>query len=105
MVDVSYTDNGGTATYAAIDVLGRIDGPVYQDLGSSTKKTRDITVDVTVAAVNGVATRPSRNTIVTYISSLGLYPTASNVFLDKVTENFNPFTGKYQLSLTYAYGN
>jgi hypothetical protein len=105
MVDVTYTDNGGTGTYAAIDVLGRIDGPVYQNLGSSTKKTRDITVDITVNAVNGVATRPSRNTVVAYISSIGLYPTASAIFLDKVTENFNPFTGKYQLSLTYAYGN
>lgn len=105
MVDVTYTDNGGTTTYAAIDVLGRPNGPVYQNLGSSTKKTRDITVDVTVTAVNGVATKPSRNTVVAYVSSLGLYPTASAIFLDKVTENFNPFTGKYQLSLTYAYGD
>jgi hypothetical protein len=105
MVDVTDTDKGGTGTYAAIDVLGRINGPVYQNLGSSTKKTRDITVDITVNAVDGVATRPSRNTVVAYISSIGLYPTASAIFLDKVTENFNPFTGKYQLSLTYAYGN
>lgn len=105
MVDISYTDNGGTATYAAIDVLGRIAGPVYQDLGSSTKKTRDITVDVTVNATNGVASRPSRNTVVGYLASLNLVPNAGNVFLDKVTEQFNPFTGKYQLSITYAYGD
>jgi hypothetical protein len=105
MIDVNYTDNGGTQTYAAIDVLGRINGPVYQNLGSSTKKTRDITVDLTISAVDGVAPRPARNTVVAYMSSIGLVPTAGNVFLDKVTEAFNPFTGKYQLSITYAYGD
>lgn len=106
MADVNYTDSGGNETYAAIDVLGRISGPVFQALGSSTKKTRDITVELVVSAGNdGKAARPSRDTVVgIFVTGMGLRPTTSKVFLDKVTEQFSIYSGRYTLNLTYAYG-
>jgi hypothetical protein len=106
MVDINYTDSGGSETYAAIDVLGRISGPVFQALGSATKKTRDITIELVVSAGNdGKATRPARTTVVgLFVTGMGLMPTTSKVFLEKVTEQFSVYSGKYTLNLTYAYG-
>jgi hypothetical protein len=106
MVDINYTDSGGSETYAAIDVLGRIGGPVFQALGSATKKTRDITIELVVSAGNdGKATRPARTTVVgLFVTGMGLMPTTSKVFLEKVTEQFSVYSGKYTLNLTYAYG-
>lgn len=111
-VEISFTDNGGTPLFAAIDVLGRPLGPVFQDLGSTTKKTRDITVEVVVGTnVNdGRAIKPDRQTIFNAIgnSGLQLIPNTAQfprLFVEKLTEQFSYTTGRYTFNITYAYGN
>jgi hypothetical protein len=57
------------------------------------------------AGNDGKATRPARTTVVgLFVTGMGLMPTTSKVFLEKVTEQFSVYSGKYTLNLTYAYG-
>lgn len=115
--EVSFTDNGGTPLFAAIDVLGRIDpvnpfgkGPVYQNLLNITKTTRDITMEVVVGTINqtdGRPVRPTKAEAFTALAQLGLIPDTTlypKLFVEKLTEGFNYTTGRYNFSVTYAYG-
>jgi hypothetical protein len=115
--EVSFTDNGGTPLFAAIDVLGRIDGanplgkgPIYQNLLNITKTTRDITMEVVVGTVNqsdGRPVKPSRQDAFTALAQLGLIPNTAQfpkLFVEKLTDGFNYTTGRYNFSVTYAYG-
>lgn len=108
-VEISSTDNGGTPLFAAIDVLGRPLGPVFQDLGSTTKKVRDITLEVVLGTnSSGLPQRPSRSTAFAAIAQMGLIPDTAQfprLFVEKVTEQFSYSTGRYTLNVTYAYGN
>lgn len=115
--EVSFTDNGGTPLFAAIDVLGRIDssnpngkGPIFQNLLNTTKLTRDITVEIVMGTVNqtdGRPVRPIRDNVFKAIAELGLIPNVAQfpkLFVEKLTEGFNYTTGRYNFSVTYAYG-
>lgn len=114
---VNWTDNGGTPLFAAIDVMGRTDGanplgkgPVYQNLLNITKTTRDITVEAvmgTVNQTNGLPVKPTRNQVFAALAEIGLIPSTAiypKLFVEKLTDGFDYTTGRYNFSVTYAYG-
>jgi hypothetical protein len=115
--EVSFTDNGGGPLFAAIDVLGRVDpsspygkGPIYQNLLNTTKTTRDINMEVVVGVVNqndGRPLKPSRESAFLALAQLNLIPNTAiypKLFIEKITDGFNYTTGRYNFSVTYAYG-
>jgi hypothetical protein len=115
--EVSFTDNGGTPLFASIDVLGRIDpanplgkGPIFQNLLNTTRRTRDITVEVVMGTVNqtdGRPVKPTRENVFTALAQLDLIPSTTQypkLFVEKITDGFNYTTGRYNFSVTYAYG-
>jgi hypothetical protein len=115
--EVSFTDNGGGPLFAAIDVLGRVDGanplgkgPIYQNLMNITKTTRDINMEVVVGTINqldGRPLKPSREDAFLALAQLNIIPNTAiypKLFIEKITDGFNYTTGRYNFSVTYAYG-
>lgn len=92
-------DNPGRVV-AEIPVVGRLAGPVLQDIGSTTgrRKTLSIEAVFAVSSQDYTASQPDTDSIVTSYEPAGTY-----VFKIADQENFSPRTGRYSRQVTWRY--
>jgi hypothetical protein len=102
--------------YAKIPVLGRVAGPVLQDIGSITERRRSISIEVVMPIYSG--TLP--NTVVGMTEMINAAPTGqiniliqacydglkntyAQVFKDEDSDDWNPFNGHYTRNTAWTY--
>lgn len=109
---LTVTDNNPKDIFAMIPVLGRADGPVFQDMNTVSEHVRQVTYEGTLAPASGctpavlVGSYNSlpRNEIKTLVE--GLRPTGFNfVFTSADDESYDFFTGRYTRTMAWTYGD
>lgn len=95
-VTVSYNnDKGEQQLIAALQVIGRPDGPVIQDIETTVISSRTITVD---AVMKRGSAKPDGTAAISPYR-----PTTASKFLTASTESWNPYTRAYNKSETWEY--
>ena len=100
-ITINYDNEDGTNNViAVIPIIGKTDGPVIQNMGTTTEKKVNVSFDV-------VMQKGYRTTKPNGLSSVIAYkPTTSNpagVHQGRKTESWSPSTGAYNLSLEWIY--
>ena len=94
-VSVSYNnDKGEQKLIAALQVIGRANGPIIQDIQTTQISSRTITVDAVMKRGSG---KPDGTAAIEPYRPLG------NVYLTTSTESWNPNTRAYNKSETWEY--
>jgi len=118
---ISISDNVGGQLFASVFVLGRIRGPVLQDLSTKPASTRNLSIEVVVPppAYSDRTTATMKNLLITqkpsnsptYSGGLQTlvdaadptYNGFSTVFQDQPQENWEFQTGRYSYNCTWTY--
>ena len=97
-ITVNYdNEDGDDNIIAIIPIIGKANGPVIQDMGTTKEKKVSATIDI-VMQRGYRTTKPDGTTIA------NLYkPTVANVFQESKTESWSPSTGSYNLSIGWVY--
>ena len=94
-VSVNYNnDKGEQRLIAALQVIGRANGPIIQDIGTTQISSRTITVDAVMKRGSG---KPDGT------AAIEPYRPIGNVYLVASTESWNPYTRAYNKSETWEY--
>lgn len=91
-------DDGLNQVIAKIDIIGKPDGPVIQDMSTTTIKSRSVTIDVVMDKDHRI-NKPSAAAM-TLVNS---YKPTTNAFRQSKRETWNPKTGQYNLSINWEY--
>jgi len=98
-ITVSYDNAEGlNKIIAKIPIIGKIDGPVIQDMNTTTIKTRSATIDVVMD--RNSRTTPPRSAAT---SALANYKPTEESFQQSKTESWNPKTGAYNMQISWEY--
>lgn len=103
---VNYNNVDGTQKVVAIlGVLSRAAGPVIQDMNTTRERSVNVSLDLTMDKSNRTAkpsaAEDSSNQIWTLVSA---YEPVGGYLADK-TENWNPRTGSYNLSVSWVFND
>ena len=82
---------------AIIQIIGKVDGPIFQDMGTTTERKRSASLEWTMKICNR-DTKPSTEASV----AVNAYKPAGSYQLSK-SESWTPSTGGYSLSIEWAY--
>lgn len=116
--EISVSDTYPADVYGEVFALGRVGGPVLQDLGTVTKAQRSLSIDVVmqpydgatslttaagVSALMGTSPKSGVDEVVNafYTNLSGTY---SQVFKDNDTSDWDIKTGRYTRNVTWSYG-
>lgn len=91
-------DDGLNQVIAKIDIIGKPNGPVIQDMSTTTIKSRSVTIDA-VMARNYRTNKPSASAM----TVANNYKPEQNAFRQSKRETWNPKTGQYNLSINWEY--
>lgn len=107
---ISYNVSNGTDVYASLTVLGRANGPLFQNMGTKTAETRDLAIDAIVQPVSqktnfGVSTSITN----TYNNLVTAYETSFIgagivYFRNSDAESWEPSLGHYTRSVSWTVG-
>ena len=115
---ISVSNTYPTDVYGEVFALGRVGGPVLQDLGTVTKASRALAVDVVMQPYSGVNSLTTQagitalfaNNPKTQVDELvdafqaDLASTYSQVFTDGDTDDWDVRTGRYTRNVSWSYG-
>lgn len=101
-VSVSLRDSGPAAVFASIPVVGRLTGPVLQDIGSSTQRSRTITVEAQATPAMYPTTLPARPDVSAVVLAYAPAGTVQ-IFKERDDEDWDVSSGRYARSVTYVY--
>ena len=96
--DVSVTDNFNGQVVAAIPIIGRSKGPILQDIGTVTPRTRDLSIAVTVSGVQSFGSAPNVSGIISLVE-----PTNPEVFKTSDSANWNWKQGRYTRNVSWIF--
>jgi len=84
-------------TVAIIAIIGKADGPIFQDMGTTNERKRSISVDWTMDKCN----RKTKPTVKATEAANAYKPTGA--YQQSKTESWTPATGKYTLNIDWVY--
>lgn len=91
--------DGENKVIAKIPIIGKLDGPVIQDMSATTIKSRSVNFDVVMPRDSRTgAPRSQAKEVVD-----GYKPTSSETYQQVKTEQWNPKTGLYNIQITWEY--
>ena len=98
---IECTDSGGTTVLNIVPVIGRSIGPILQDTGTVSERTKDFTLEVVYFPNKGDSSGPGTSTIVTSYkpsSSLNKF-----VYTTADSSTWNPNENRYVRNITWVY--
>ena len=107
---ISYNTNNATDIYASLTVLGRANGPLFQNMGTTTAETRDLSIDAIVQPVSTKTSITHAHLSAPSTKYEGLITLYENTLSDKVyfrnsdTEAWEPTLGHYTRSISWTVG-
>ncbi len=96
--DISVTDNFNGQVIAAIPIIGRAKGPILQDIGTVTARTRSLNISVSVSGVQSFGSVPNVSGIISLVE-----PTTTQVFKTSDTANWNWKEGRYTRNVGWIF--
>jgi len=90
-------EEGLNQVIAKLDIIGKADGPIIQDMSTTTIKSRSVTVDLVMKRENRT-NKPSSDAT----SYANLFKPV-NSYQQSKTESWSPNTGTYNLNITWEY--
>lgn len=96
---INVTENYQTDEYASVPVIGRLAGPVLQDLNTKSERSRNLSVELRVMPSAVYCLPPSIQPIIDLVA-----PTAEQVFTTQNTGNWDYKSGRasYGVSWTFS---
>lgn len=91
-------EDGLNQIIAKIDIIGKADGPVIQDMQTTTIKNRAVTIDLVMDKQHRTS-KPSTAAM----SIANSYKPPGDAFRQAKNESWNPKTGSYNLSVNWDY--
>lgn len=91
-------EDGLNQIIAKIDIIGKPDGPVIQDMSTTTIKSRSISIDA-IMDRDHRQNKPSSQAL----SLANSYKPTQSSFRQSKRESWNPRNGKYTLSINWEY--
>tara|TARA_R110002020_G_scaffold46539_1_gene132333 strand:+ start:272 stop:1819 length:1548 start_codon:yes stop_codon:yes gene_type:complete len=111
--NVTIDDQLAADVFASVTVLGRAAGPILQDIGTTTARTRSVSIDLVVLPPTGFAdynqiystvpTGQVEHFITTLTGNIFPPTTSGQIFINQNTQNFNLTTGRYTKSFGITY--
>jgi len=104
---ITVTEVNQGDVFASIPVLGRVKGPVLQDIGTKTAKGRQLSVDITVPATgdcvisslsDNLNLKPNTDSIVAELTPVG-----TQVFKASDSESWTWQTGRYNRNVSWTF--
>lgn len=98
---ITVTTQNAADVFAEIAVLARSAGPILQDIGTVTSKSKSLSIDasLTPSVYGGVpASEPNTDSII-----LLYVPVATQVFLSRDEISWSPNTGRYSRNTSWVY--
>ena len=105
--NIDITDNEPTDIFASLQIPGRTNGPVVQDMNTVTLPTRTISISATLAPASPIVTsgsllaqylaKPDTNNLIGV-----LVPDSGNYYLTSGSEKWNPLTRQYSRNVTWT---
>lgn len=115
---ISLNDSFGVDVFASIPVLGRVKGPVLQDIGTHQATTRALSIELVMDTpgtgcdvTTFLFTKNPRRAAATSgdiqaiinAASPATYEGASQTFVSNRSENWEPKTGRYSYNIEWTY--
>ena len=113
---ISYTTNNATDIYASLTILGRANGPIFQNVGTTTAETKDLSIDAIVqpaAITNATVARDGNSAgdptkeydlLITQTESKMAEGANTVFFRSSDTESWEPYLGHYTRSVSWTVG-
>ncbi len=99
VIEITY--NASCDVFAELPVLGRVLGPVLQNINTVTSPSRQLSIQAVFSGVSNIAAAPpDTSSIVTLI-----VPDANQVFKENDTVNWNPRQGIYSRNISWKHSN
>ena len=105
--DISVDDVGYTDVFAQIQVPGRANGPVVQDMNTVTLPERTVNINLTFAPETGAITtsslmakylaKPNTDAVIS-----ALVPNNGDYYVKQNTESWNPMKKQYQRTMSWT---
>ena len=98
-ITVNYDNYEGlNKVIAKIPIIGKADGPIIQDMTTTTIKSTSASIDLVMDRNN--RTNPPRSAATTALDS---YKPTQTSYQQAKTESLNPKTGAYNLQISWEY--
>lgn len=91
-------EDGLNEVIAKIDIIGKPDGPIIQDMSTTTIKSRSVTIDAVMDRDHRII-KPSAQALAVADN----YKPNGKAFRQSKRESWNPRSGKYSLSINWEY--
>ena len=112
---ISYTTNNATDIYASLTILGRANGPIFQNVGTTTAETKDLSIDAivqpatitkaTVARDGDTAGSPTQKYSELITQTEDNMDNGNTIFFrSSDTESWEPYLGHYTRSVSWTVG-
>jgi hypothetical protein len=98
---ITVTDEGQANVFAQIPILGRVAGPLLQDIGTFTAKRRTLSIEAVFSAGTLSVAAPTKPDTTSLVAAQ--IPSGSVVFMEKDDEVFSPNTGRYTRTVSWVY--
>jgi len=111
--NITFNENNPTDVFASLTILGRLAGPLYQDIGTSGARTKEISIEAvlpvwdasrcsTLSAVGAGIPTGYDDLVGDYEAYLtGIY---SGVFINSDNKNWNPKDGRFSWNKSWTVG-
>lgn len=111
------TDKNPTDVFAIIPIIGRTNGPILQDMNTTTERKRTVSIDVNVTPVNICPNSASNVASLMNASPATAVEVVINAFESDLSSNYNqvfreddtpswePRNGRYSRSVTWTFQN
>lgn len=109
--NIEVSDSNPTDVFAALQVMGRQRGPIFQDFNTITEFTRTVNIQATMlpftgCSASGMISASPKGAVSTLLCTFrsDLEETYDKIFTSADQETWNPKTGQYSRSVTWTAG-
>lgn len=102
---ITIVDNNPGQVVAQIPILGRVHGPILQDIGTYTARSRQLTIELIMpssgTSCNPMSNKPSSSILNSIISNV--QPNGTKVFKEQDSETWNFSQGAYSRQISWLW--
>ena len=106
--NITITESNPNDIFASLTVLGRANGPLYQQIGTIGPRTREIAIEAVLPVGTGCSfaafTAPTDYDSLIGTYETGLYNAYDQVFVNSETKTWNPKEGRFTFNKSWTVG-